>query len=184
MANHDRGNDGRFTRTEQTAENDSRAVRLRAQGAPYSAIAKALGYSDPSGAYRAVQRALTAVPAPDVEQLRLLQGEELDMIQVEAWQVVKGRHLKVSNSGRIALDPLTQEPLTDPAPKVAALGVLLRAADRRAKLYGLDAPTQARVDVAMISPETAWGVIDAEVARLHAAIEAEERGQLPPGHPG
>lgn len=150
----------------------------------YAAIAKVLGYQNHSGAQKAVQRALAAIPAPDVEELRALQGEELDMIQIEAWQVVKGTHLKSSNSGKVVLDPTTGEPLHDPAPKVAALGVLLRAADRRARLYGLDAPTKATVDVSMMTAEAAFEVIDAQLARLNAEVEREERGQLPPGHPG
>jgi hypothetical protein len=173
---HGRGQGGKFTRTAQTAENDARAVRLRAQGASYSSIAKALGYHDESGAYKAVQRALAAIPAPEVEELRALQGEELDALRRGLWQVIYGTHYKVSNSGRVVMDPATGEPLLDPAPKISAGNALARVLDRQAKLFGLDQPTRVEASITL---ETAWQTIDAELARLNAEIEEIEQHRPP-----
>lgn len=184
MATLDRGNDGRFTRSEAHAETDAKAVRLRAQGASYSAIGKALGYSDASGAFRAVQRGLAAVVAPDVRELRLLQGEELDQVQRECWKIIAAPHLKSSNSGRVVLDPATQEPLLDPAPTIAALNTLLKVSARRAALFGLDAPTSLRVEHAGDAMETYNAAYEALMAELDRQIAAEGRTELPPGHPG
>jgi hypothetical protein len=183
MANHDHGKDGRFVRTEQRAETDAKAVRLKAQGASYPAIARALGYASPGSAHKAVQRALAAIPAPGVRELRALQGEALDAIEVEAWRVLSSTHYKVSNSGRVVPDPHTGEPLHDPAPKIAAINALVRVSDRRAKLFGLDSPI--RIEAA-ISADEAWAVLDAHQAELEAqiaALEGKHHDGPPAWHP-
>lgn len=174
--NHGRGQGGRFERTPEQAENDSKAVRLRAQGASYPAIARALGYRDAGGAYKAVQRALAAVPEPAVEELRAIQGEELDQLQREAWKIIATPHLKVSNSGRVAVHPQTNEPLLDTAPAVAAINALVRISDRRAKLYGTDMPTRVQADVTLTG-EQLTDAFNARIAELNAEIERRERAQ-------
>lgn len=177
METSDQGNrapDGRFVRTADTAERDAQAVRLRARGGSYAGIAQALGYANKGSAAKAVQRALADIVRPDVEELRALMSEELDLIQVEAWQVVRGKHLKVSNSGRVAVDPLTQEPLLDPVPKISAINTLVKVSARRASLFGLDAPTAVRVE----TPVDVNAAFDAEIVRLNALIEAEARPAL------
>ncbi|WP_214371036.1 hypothetical protein [Pseudonocardia sp. H11422] len=59
-------------------------------------------------------------------------------------------------------------PVPDPRPKLEALQVLLRVAERRSKLLGLDAPTRGRVEVITESS------VDAAIRQLEA--ELAERG--------
>lgn len=171
-----RGQNGKFTRTDDTAARDAKAVRLRSQGASYSEIATALAFHDASGARKAVERALADVVRPDVERLRALQGDELDAIQLECWRIITTPHPKVSASGRIVIDPNTGEPVTDPAPIVAALNTLVRVGERRAKLLGLDGP--AKVEV---TREITLDELKASVLRKREEVSALRIAQgLPP----
>lgn len=180
-----RARNGRFTRTPDTAARDATAVRMRVEGASVEEIAATLGYANKGSATKAIQRALADVSRPDVEQLRALQGAELDAIQRTAWEIIRTPHYKVSNSGRIVTDPATGEPMMDPAPVVGALGVLLRVRERRAKLLGLNAPDRSQVDMT-VTPAEAAENLKAEIARMRAQqaeLERIETAQLPPGHP-
>lgn len=176
MDSHGRGRDGKFSRSAEMAEVDARAAGLRARGMSYAAIGRALGYQNESGARKAVARALTAVVEPAVEELRALAGEELDQLQREAWKIIATPHLRVSNSGRVAVHPQTNEPLLDTAPAVAAINALVRISDRRSKLFGLDAPVRAQVDIALTGQQLT-DAFEARIAELNADIEREEREQ-------
>lgn len=109
---------GRYERTLHAAHRDSRAVRLRSEGSSYDEIAKILGFANRSVAFKAVQRALTAVVQPGVEQLRRLEIDRLDSIQLRLW--------------RTLLDAQC-----DPAQRRETVLLLLRVMDQRAKLLGL-----------------------------------------------
>ena len=123
--NPDRGQSrdgrGRFYRDLDTATKDTLAARMRTMGAPYKVIAAKLGYADESGAHKAVQRALAAVPVDDVRELRALESERLDMLTEKLWDVL----------GKLA---------DDPAGFLAAVDRLTRISEQRARLLGLNAP--------------------------------------------
>lgn len=93
-----------------------KALELRKAGASYRAIAAQLGYSL-TGAYKAVDKALTATLSEAAEPLRTLELERLDAMQVALWP-----QARQGNQG--------------------AVDRILRIMERRAKLLGLDAPTQ------------------------------------------
>lgn len=190
MATRDQGNragNGRFTRTPDTAARDAAAVRLRAQGASVEEIAATLGYANKGTASKAVQRALQAVVRPDVEQLRALQGDELDAIQQECWRIISTPHPKVSASGRIVVDPSTGEPVTDPAPIVAALNTLVRVGERRAKLLGLDGPAKVEIKQMPTLAELRGYVEqmrdEVNLQRARQGLPPQEFTGPPPGHP-
>ena len=105
----------------KAAERHSLALKMRLRGATYAAIAQSLGYSDSSGAYRAIQRVLHAQETEDGEELKLLENMRLDELQ----RTFHG----------IALDDKDDK----------AAGVVLRVMERRAKLNGLDAPTRTHI---------------------------------------
>jgi hypothetical protein len=176
-----RTTNGRFVRSIDTAERDAQAAHLRSEGKSLDQIASILGYADRSGAKRAVDRAFAAVPVAAVEELRTTESAKLDRLDVEAWNVLHADHVKVSNSGKIVIDAATGKPLDDPAPRLSAISTLLKIADRRARLLGLDMPSRAQLDVAMISPEAAFAALDAEMDRMRAEIATY--GELPPGYP-
>lgn len=98
-------------------EKQAQALELRKAGASYEKIAETLGYKSASGAWGAVNRALTDMVAEPTEALRLVHYERLNHILVMLWPRVQKGELA-------AMD--------------RAVGVM----DRIARLYGIDAPTQ------------------------------------------
>lgn len=166
---------GRYTRCPDTAASDAQAAALRAQGATYQAIADQLGMGHRGDAHKAVQRALSATLKEPTEALRLLEGERLDRLTEQAWEVLERRHVVVSNGrvvrrqvGTRTADDGTEHPvyeeLLDDGPVLAAIDRLLKISERRAKLYGLDAPTKVQAFT--------MDAIDAEIARLNAEMGA------------
>jgi hypothetical protein len=164
MANTSPGNrsgKGRFLRTVDTAERDANAARLRAQGLEFHEIAAQLGYQDPSGAYKAVERALLATVQEPAAQVRAMEIARLNILLRKAWDVLCAKHIVVSQ-GRVVCDPDTDEPLIDHGPILAAIDRVLKISDHRAKLLGLYAP----VKVEAITVD----MIEAEMVRLSGEL--------------
>lgn len=154
---------GRFDRDPETAKRDAEAARLRGRGWTYRRIADELGVSKQT-AYDAVQRALADTLAEPAAEARTLELERLDEMHASVLAVLEREHVTVSQ-GRIVRrrildddgDPIVvtydkdgkpifrEEEIRDDAPLLAAVDRLLRIAERRAKLLGLDAPTRAEV---------------------------------------
>lgn len=143
-----RNSQGRFVPSPDTAERDAAASRLRAEGRAYREIAERLGFADPSGARRAVERGLDAIRAEGAEALRELELHRLDQLHQRAWS-------------ELTRDDEDSQPLQ-------AIDRLLKIQERRARLLGLDArdTTQAAVTV-----NVAGGVpVDTVLARVVAAV--------------
>ena len=99
---------------------DVRAVQARLGGHSWSTIAEQCGYGTANDAMRAVNRALTRHESTQVETLRAQENARLDRAQAAIWgDVLKG--------------------------DLAAVNAFLRISARRAKMNGLDAPTQVNV---------------------------------------
>lgn len=99
--------------TEQ--ERIRQAVELRKAGASFQQIADQLGYAEPSGAHKAVTRALKAMLREPTEELRALELERLDKMLFGIWR-------KAIAGGTWEIDRV------------------LKIMERRATLLGLDAP--------------------------------------------
>ncbi len=167
---------GKFIRTVETAKRDAEAARLRSRGHTYPQIAEALGYSDRGAAHHAVKRILDGIVVEAREDLIKLQLDELDMMTRAVIDVLEARHYTVSD-GRIVYlgdkdDPDRRE-LLDDAPVLQAVAALLKIAERRARLLGLDAPK--RVEVSDTTPD-----LDAAVRDLAAELAAAGRGTQVP----
>lgn len=137
-----------------TAQQDSRAAHLRAEGRTYRQIAEELNVGV-STAYKSVQRAIAAVPVEAVNELRAVECARLDAVIARAWDIVHAEHAVVSY-GRI------MEGLQDSAPVLAALNLIRATGESKRKLLGLDAPTRRIVEV--ITED----VVDAELRQLDA----------------
>jgi DNA-binding CsgD family transcriptional regulator len=101
-------------------EKQRQALALRAEGHTYRQIADEMGYSV-GGAYKAVQSALQKIRAEGVAELRALENERLDQLLQALWPA--------ATSG-----------------KAGAVRAALAILERRAKLWGLDAPTRYEID--------------------------------------
>jgi len=156
-----RGGNGRFEHGADNAAKDAKAVELRGRGHTYAEVAKALGMSHASAARKAVERALVATVAEPCEELRRLELAKLDALSAPAWAILDTQHPVVS-AGRVMT--LNGEPLRDSQPVLAAIDRLLRIAERRARLLGLDAPMQLGGVLSIAEIDRQLAVLDAELA--------------------
>lgn len=123
------------------AEKRARALQLRIGGATYDQIAQQVGFSGRGGAYRAVAQALRDIPREAADELRQLELERFDTIQIRLMQ-------------KLGQGDLTVVPN------------LLRLAEQRARLLGLNKPEQLQLQAEVHVQD------DQQTARQRAAIEA------------
>ena len=144
-----RRTDGGWTRDPDVADRDHKAMRLRASGWTYHAIAQELGYASRGHARTQIERAYLADARPNVEAYREAMDDQLDQLVERITKVMDTRHLKV-NAGQVVFDPTSGGLLEDDAPILAAADRILKVLERRAKLHGLDAPTKVQAQVASV----------------------------------
>jgi hypothetical protein len=135
------------------------AVRLRANGQTFDEIGQALGITK-QAAFKLVTRALEATLREPASQVRVIDLERLDQLQVEALAVLRRTHYVVQGGKIVRGDD--GEPLVDDAPTLQAIATIVRLMERRARLLGLDAAQKHEV----LTLDT----IDAEIRRLEDQV--------------
>ncbi len=156
---------GKFARTLEGAERDAEAARLKSQRWTFQQIADELGYASRSSAYAAVARALAAVPAADVAELRRVSVGEIDFLSATVLEILDHEHPHISQSGKLVYDEDGNR-LLDDGPKIAAARELRMLNERRARIMGSDAPARSKVEVSGDEDERA------ELQRLIAETRA------------
>lgn len=130
----------------ETAVRRRQAVRMRLDGKPWHEIEKALGYASPGAAHTDVKRALEesrkelALVADEYRELEL---QRLDDMERATRTVLDALHVTVSH-GRIIRNDDGSE-LLDHDPALRAVDRLLRIAERRSRLLGLDQPVKHEI---------------------------------------
>lgn len=164
---------GQFVKSVESVERDAEALRLKGRGVSLQRISDQLGYGDKGNVSRAVTRAVAAVQAPAVREYVEQQLDTLDDLTRAALAVLEREHVMISD-GRIVYDGPrppdgevdTRPAVTDDGPVLAAIDRMLRIADRRSRLLGLDTPTKSEATVSVdVSSEVAALVERARVAR-------------------
>jgi hypothetical protein len=129
----------------EIAERRRKALDLRMAGVDTATIAKTLGIREATVLVD-ISRLLAALRTEDLERVdayRALEATRLDRMQAAVWaQAVHGEE--------------------------AAIRSVLRIMERRARLWGLDAPTQVQV--------LTVDAVEAEIARLERQIAARQAG--------
>lgn len=148
-----RGNQEKVDVTDRWAE----ALTLRRGGATYEQIAKAVGYADTSGAYKAVMKALRETLAEPAEELRTLELQRLDRLFLEAWK-------------------LSTAEATNPELRLKSIDRCQRLSESRRKLLGLDAALPVygsleEVDVAALAAQLGAEYPDLESSAVLAEVE-------------
>jgi hypothetical protein len=116
---------------------EAEVVKLRRGGLTWDLIADRVGYSAPMSAQRAYMRAANRIVQDDIETIRRIETERLDIAQSAIW-------------GKVL------------AGDTNAVSTFIRIQERRAKLLGLDQPFKQQIEVTTYDGNT----IDSEVARL------------------
>lgn len=125
-----------------------KAAQLRASGASFREIGKALNI-DFTWARDLVIRALEQATYESADVMRTQEGERLNRMQRAVWQQAL-------------------------AGDVPAVNTVLKIMERRAKLFGLDAPVKVETDISIGTD------VDAEVERLALMLESAERPDADP----
>lgn len=138
---------GRAVTTTEHATRDAQAAAMYARGMTFKEIGATFGVTK-QAAHQMRARALAAAGKQDREEALAIELAKLDAMEQAAWVVLARNHIVVSN-GRVMVDPRSDEAdlvlLEDDGPVLQAVSTLLKVAERRAKMIGLDAP--ARVEV-------------------------------------
>lgn len=142
-------------------DKDMEALRLRTTGWSLEAIAEHLGWSNSASVATALRRAVSMMARFAGNEQRLLELQKLDEAEMEVWKVLKMTHWAYTNRGDLVFGP-DGEPQKDGRIILEAVDRLLKIAERRAKLMGLDAPMRAEV--------LTIDSIDAEIARLETEL--------------
>lgn len=130
-------------------EREQEVVKLRRGGLTWDLIGQRVGLTA-SGAYNAYERSLARVVADDINQIRALETERLDIAQSAIWgKVLQGDNASIAN--------------------------LLRIMERRAKLLGLDQPTRIQAEVITYDANS----IEAELARIYNATRTAPADSRP-----
>lgn len=101
---------------------EERAVELRVKGLSYQAIAREMGVSK-FAVYKDVERAIDKLNRKlpeDTDKLRRIESERLDLLQVALWPEAVTGNIKAGEQ-------------------------VLKLMERRAKLWGLDAPAKQEI---------------------------------------
>ena len=108
------------------------ALRLRLSGASYREIAEKMGYAGPSGAHKAVDKALMEYISEPADKLRKIELARLDTMELALAK------------GVLAGD-------TD------AIRTKLKCMERRAKLTGIDEPLKVDIRAQLIEAAKQYG---------------------------
>ena len=155
-------------RRADVAARRAEVLRLRTEQRPTAEIAAKLGIT-PNQVRVDYHRALEAYSAEQHATAGLAVARELaklDQLEHVVYEVLRRQHWTVSN-GKLIYHG--DKPLEDDAPVLAAADRLVKIAQRRARLLGLDAPVEVRVS----------SEVDAAIMALSAQI-----GALPPAPSG
>lgn len=156
--NGPRDGQGNFVPTEGVPARDAEAFRMRARGATLNEIMLALQYSSPQHVSTALKRHVSRIVKPAADEYIAVMDEQLDHMYRETMRVLEATHYRVSD-GRVIYHsecdcPVIDgehcphwKPLKDTSPVLSSVDRLLKIQERRAKLYGLDAPVKQKIDI-------------------------------------
>lgn len=133
------------------------ALDLKLLGHSYEYIARALEYSDRSGAHRAVTAVLDRRDNELAEQHRQIESDRLDKALFKVWDNLKQAE-EDANHAAIA----------------RYIELVVRICERRARLLGLDAPLHVRNEGLRVD-------LNAVAEEILAAAEAQAEAQVAAG---
>lgn len=131
------------------------ALRLVSEGFTQAEVAARQGVRRETVSAR-VKAALSKLPSVDADLYRRRMVDELQRVKAAAWRIVDDPPLVVS-AGKVTS-------VRDASAVTGALGALVKALEREARLVGVDAPSRQTVQV--IDNRA----LDEEIARLRAEL--------------
>jgi hypothetical protein len=133
---------------------DARAVELRTIGRTWQTIADELGYAHRGHAQERVSAFLARRrgAGQSAQAFREMELAKLDRLEQAAWDVLLADHpviqggqivgdIRAGDDGRVILQ------VRDDGPVLRAIAVIVKLAERRAKLQGLDEPERVEATI-------------------------------------
>lgn len=152
----DRARDGggQFIKSQESAERDARAAKMRAQGWSLQRISDELGYGGKQNVARALDALKESVTLPAATELVSHELAMLDHLIDRTMEVLAQDHLVVQH-GRVVLlgekpgegEEDNRRPIIDTDPILRAVTTLQRLTESRRKLLGLDAAVKVDATV-------------------------------------
>ncbi len=135
-------------------QRDLRSLQLRLAGASYSQIAREQGFKNenPMTAWASVQRAMRFQPNESDEQVFREMSQQLDELYALAKRAI------VKSASR-----------EDPTWMLNGITVAVGILNRKAKMYGVDAPEKRKIELHTIN----WDAINQEKRRLGDLLKAQ-----------
>jgi hypothetical protein len=136
--------------------------RLKSRSYPEIARASATEFGrklSQTAVFRRVQDGIEGLVKEPAEQVRAMELARLDEMESAVRQVRDKRHVHVSG-GKIVLGS-DGEPLIDDGPVLSATDRLLKIHERRARLWGIDAPVQGQTEMTV-----RYEVVGVNIAQL------------------
>jgi hypothetical protein len=163
------------------AERRARVLKLRIEQVPYAEIARQLGITEAvaDSDYRRAVEARRGALDTQREAAVAIEMAKLDAIEQAAWEVLRHEHIVIQHGKVVRIN---RKPVADDAPVLQAIDRLLKTAERRARLRGLDAPVKVEVDdarraeIAKYAAELAAWVGNVDVAGAGTAAPGAEEG--------
>lgn len=140
----------------KVADKEAEVLKLRRGGLTFDMIAERVGYANASGAYKAWKNGMKRVVHDDVETIRKTELDRLDIAQAAIW------------------GDLTDTQNIDASTRAKLILALVRIAERRARLLGLDMPVKSQIEVNIYDRDT----IDSEVSRLVTLLNSKPQSAL------
>lgn len=164
-----------ITAIDQT-DRRNKAIEMRRVGIPWERIAQDCGYTTAAAAAADIYKVLadrSREIGDAVSGLRSIEADKLDAMERVIIGIMRKPHV-LAQQGRVVYNA-DGTPVEDPGPLFQCVDRLIRIAERRAKLLGLDAPIKANVEVKAVG-------VDAEIAGLLAGM-VTGREKTPPSNP-
>jgi hypothetical protein len=132
----------------EQAEKAEKIIELRRTGATWELIAKATGYANASGAYKAYQKISENMVVPKLEEFRAMELDLLDRLQLGVYERAKNGDLR-------------------------AVGTVLHISKERRSLLGLDAPTKIQSEVVTYD----GAILEQHTARIVEMVRQSRESQ-------
>jgi len=162
-------------------------LQMRREGHSFEACAETLGYYDASHASRDYHAALTAIPAPDVEAIRLQEADNKKYLYQQQMKVVLNPPKQHSAIGKPIEDPLNPGTyLINESVRNTAIRNANTISDSYCKLMGVPLVTRAPDESAafaeameyMTSLGAERDALRSEVTRLRGELARHEAGEI------
>lgn len=135
-------------RTLAAAKRHAEAAQLKAEGLNYRQIGEQMRIAQ-STAHDYVARAIAAVPAEAVHELRAIESDRLNMIIADLWKIARNE-------------------ATDTAARIQAYRELRQNSESLRRMFGVDAPVRQTLTV------FSEDLFDAEIRRLTELVAEQQ----------